>query len=1154
MTMMRYTALFALLTLPGLAIAAEPPSYAKQVRPFLARYCLECHNGTRTKGDLNLETFQGMLTGGKHGPAVVPGKPDESQLVLSAEHKAKPFMPPKRQRQPEAAEVGLLRAWVAAGAKDDSATVKAVIPEIRPRVPVAPAVTALAYRPDGKILAAGMHREVALIDVATGDVVGKLPGQLAKVTALAFSGDGKRLAVASGSPASTGEVRLYALDAAGVPPQKAGLVIPAHQDLIYDVAFSPDGKTLATCGYDRLIKLWDAADGKELRTLKDHSDAVYAVAWSPDGRRLASASADRAVKIWNADTGARLVTLSDNTDWVYAVAWSADGRHVAAGGVDRSIRVWDLAAGNRLVHSVFAHEGPVARLVYSADGKSLYSLGEDRAAKAWDAETMTERRAYPRQSEAVLSLALRPDRKQLALGRYDGALVLLDETAGKVQSQPLPAKPKPPQVTRLSPTWARRGGTVRVTFEGNHLDTTTELTATGPGITGKVVAEGRGPHSVQVDVTLPATLPPGVYSLSLKNPAGQSKPLPLTVDAFAAVAEAEPNDAASSGQPVTLPVAVAGALQRPGDVDFYRFEAKAGQELGVQAVLTGTGTKPDPVLVLLDGAAHVLAETGSGVLGYTFSRPGTYALGIRDRDYRGGPEMTYRLQAGDLPVVTGVFPLGLQRGTEAEVRLEGVNLGGIQSVRMKAPPDAAPGSRLPVSVTTPQGPPLGNPTVVVGEFPESARPGALTVPGTANGHIDRPGATEAWRFPAKKGQRLLVEVEARRLGSPLDSFVEILDVKGRPVPWVLLQCQSRTYVTFRDHDSVGAGIRIETWNDLAMNDYLYGGSELMRIWALPKNPDDDCQFYSSGGQRLAFYGTTPTHHSLGTPLYKVALYPPGTALPPNGLPVIALDYRNDDGGPGYGKDSRLFFDPPADGEYQVRVGDSSGRGGAAYAYRLTVRPPRPSFEVSFSPTAPAVWKGGAVPVTVSARRIDGYDGPIEVRLENLPSGFRAPATTVPAGEENTTLALWADADARPPGKVPPLKLVARSVIDGKPVVREAAGGVPSLAEPGDLVTTAEQSEVTVRPGGQVHLTVKIDRRNGFAGRVPLDVKGLPHGVHVLDIGLNGILITEKETARTITIACEPWVEPTEHPFVVLSRSERKNTEHAAKSVLLRVVR
>jgi hypothetical protein len=93
----------------------------------------------------------------------------------------------------------------------------------------------------------------------------------------------------------------------------------------------------------------------------------------------------------------------------------------------------------------------------------------------------------------------------------------------------------------------------------------------------------------------------------------------------------------------------------------------------------------------------------------------------------------------------------------------------------------------------------------------------------------------------------------------------------------------------------------------------------------------------------------------------------------------------------------------------------------------------------------------------------------------------------------------------------------------------------------------------VRPGQQVRLTARIERRNGFSGRVPLDVRGLPHGVRVLDIGLNGILITPGETSRTMVIYAEPWVQPTTHPFVVLARSERKGTEHAAPSVRLRVV-
>ncbi|TMQ34116.1 MAG: hypothetical protein E6K70_09385 [Planctomycetota bacterium] len=535
-----------------------------------------------------------------------------------------------------------------------------------------------------------------------------------------------------------------------------------------------------------------------------------------------------------------------------------------------------------------------------------------------------------------------------------------------------------------------------------------------------------------------------------------------------------------------------------------------------------------------------------------------YALSIRDREYRGGSQLRYRLHIGDVPVVTSVFPLGVQRGTEATIHLLGVNLGAANDVHLQVPAKATIGSRLPVPIATPHGPPLGDASILVGEFPEvvgdseTAGKQIVAAPGTANGRIVRPGMTDTWRFTAKKGQTLILEVNARRLGSPLDSYIEILEPKGQPIPRATLRSVARTYVIFRDHDSAGPGIRIESWNELAMNDYLWVGNELIRIRELPKNPDDDCQFWSLAGQRRGYLDTTPTHVYLGAPMYKVTIHPPGTAFPPNGFPVIHLNYRNDDGGPGFGKDSRLFFDPPADGDYLVRLGDARGQGGTDYAYRLTIRPPRPSYNIGFSPNAPAVWKGGAIPITVSAERIDGFEGPIDVRLDNVPAGFSAPATTIPAGEASTAFALTADATAKTPSKAPPLKLIAKALINHQEVVREMTGGVLRVVEPGDLVTTTEQSEVTVKPGQQVWLTTKIERRNKFRGRVPLDVRRLPYGVRVLDIGLNGILITEKESSRRFAIYAEPWVQPTTHPIVVLAKQESTGKEFAARSVLLKI--
>jgi hypothetical protein len=198
-----------------------------------------------------------------------------------------------------------------------------------------------------------------------------------------------------------------------------------------------------------------------------------------------------------------------------------------------------------------------------------------------------------------------------------------------------------------------------------------------------------------------------------------------------------------------------------------------------------------------------------------------------------------------------------------------------------------------------------------------------------------------------------------------------------------------------------------------------------------------------------------------------------------------------------------------------------------------------------------VWRDGAVSVGVTATRRDGFEGPIRLKLDGLPKGFHAPEATIEAGQISTAFALFAPADAAVPAGTK-LRLVGTAAIDGKNVTREIAGGTPTVLDKADIITTVRQPEVVIRPGHEVKFTVDIERRNGFAGRVPVEVRGLPHGVRVLNVGLNGILVTERDTSREVTLYCEPWVRPTEHPIVVLARREGKNTEHAARSLPLRV--
>ncbi len=292
-------------------------------------------------------------------------------------------------------------------------------------------IYSLAWRPDGAVIALGGYQEVRLLDAATRKPVATLGGHADAVRAMAFSRDGKRLAAAGGLPARKGEVKIWDLGT-GLQTARATGSIAGHADCIYAVAFSPDGATLATAGYDRLVKLWDAATAKEIRTLRDHIDAVYALSFTPDGKRLVSGSADRSVKIWDVATGARLYTLSGPADGVNTIALSPDGARVAAGGLDKTIRVWRLGdKQGALENSLIAHEDAIVKLAWSPDGQYLASTAADRTIKLFHAADLAEVRTISDLPDWAFGLEFAPDGKSLAAGFFNGVLQIYEVDHGK---------------------------------------------------------------------------------------------------------------------------------------------------------------------------------------------------------------------------------------------------------------------------------------------------------------------------------------------------------------------------------------------------------------------------------------------------------------------------------------------------------------------------------------------------------------------------------------------------------------------------------------------------------------------------------------------------------------------------------------------------
>ena len=161
--------------------------------------------------------------------------------------------------------------------------------------------------------------------------------------------------------------------------------LDGHTDRVLAVAVSPDGRFIVSGSADHTVKVWDAGDGRLLRSLEGHTyHSVNAVAVSPDGRFIVSGSNDQTVKVWDAASGRLLRSLEGHTGAVNAVALSADGRTIVSGSSDRTLKVWDAHDG-RLLRSLEGHTHWVNAVALSADGRTIVSGADDFTVKVWDA-------------------------------------------------------------------------------------------------------------------------------------------------------------------------------------------------------------------------------------------------------------------------------------------------------------------------------------------------------------------------------------------------------------------------------------------------------------------------------------------------------------------------------------------------------------------------------------------------------------------------------------------------------------------------------------------------------------------------------------------------------------------------------------------------
>jgi WD40 repeat protein len=290
----------ALVRSEGLPVAElkrdTPVNFATEVYPFLKANCLACHNQSKPKADLILESPQDMIKGGESGPAIVPGKGAESFLFTTAAHLEEPTMPPANNKSkaenltPD--QLALLKLWIDQGAKGDAVSTAA--PESWTLLTGPQPIYAAAISNDGRFAAAGRGQQVHLYDLKLGKLAATLrdPGAAIPVT---------------------------------------------HEDIVQAVAFSPDGETLATAGY-RVVKVFQRSPAAAAKAVALAGDPA-GMAVSADGKRTAIGAADGSLFLVNNDQpDAAPVTVKDHAGAVTALAFSADGGTLYSAAADKTVK------------------------------------------------------------------------------------------------------------------------------------------------------------------------------------------------------------------------------------------------------------------------------------------------------------------------------------------------------------------------------------------------------------------------------------------------------------------------------------------------------------------------------------------------------------------------------------------------------------------------------------------------------------------------------------------------------------------------------------------------------------------------------------------------------------------------------------------------
>ncbi len=419
----------------------DPVVYEKDIEPILLNKCSVCHSGNVKEGRFDVSSYEEMIKGGKHGKSVEAGKSEQSLLYKLARKMQKPFMPPRSEEPLTPQELATIKLWIDQGAKPPTGMrekTKVIVQQ--PSADVHP-VRGVAISPDKTLVIAARGNQIHVYDAKEGKYLRSLidpklvgvdgkpikAAHISLVESLAYSPDGKT--IASGS---FQEVTLW--DAAsGAVKQK----LTGFSERVVALAYSKDGKYLATGGgaptEDGEIKLFEGATGKLVVDIKNgHSDTVFGVCFSPDGTKLATCGADKFVKTFEVPSGKFIKAFEGHTHHVLGVGWKNDGKMLASGGADNVVKIWDFEKGEQVRTINNAHTKQVTMLVFVGTTTQFATCSGDKQVRFWNVDNGGNTRNLQGNNDFLYALAVSSDGTLAAVGGEEGVVRLYNATNGQV--------------------------------------------------------------------------------------------------------------------------------------------------------------------------------------------------------------------------------------------------------------------------------------------------------------------------------------------------------------------------------------------------------------------------------------------------------------------------------------------------------------------------------------------------------------------------------------------------------------------------------------------------------------------------------------------------------------------------------------------------